>query len=153
MALPTSPDSGYPSQPPPPMPKSGGGSKKWVLWGCGGCLTLLVILGVFVFGIVFFVFGTIKRTDVVANGIKQAQSSPKVQAALGTPIETGWWISGSVNINNGSGRADISGPIEGPKGDATLILKATKPAGGNWDYTVMEVHVTGGETINLLEGN
>ena len=135
------------------MPKPAGSGSKWIFWGCGGCLTLIVLLGAFAVGMMFFVFGTIKNTDVVANAIKQSQSSPQVQAALGTPIETGWWISGSVNISNGAGRADISGPISGPKGDGTLILKATKSAGGSWEYSQMEVQVTNGATINLLEGN
>lgn len=133
------------------MPKSGGGGKKWVLFGCGGCLVLILIMAAFGAGITFFVFGTIKKTDVVAAALKQAQDSPQVQTALGTPIDLGWWISGSVKINNGAGNAEISGPISGPKAEGTILIKATKPPGGNWEYSQMEVQVTDGERINLLQ--
>lgn len=135
------------------MPKSGGSGKKWVIFGCGGCLVLILAMAALGAGITFFVFGTIKKTDVVATALKRAQDSPQVQSALGTPIDLGWWISGSVKINNGSGNADITGPIAGPKGEGTLQVKASKPPGGTWEYSQVDVLVTNGEKINLLEGN
>jgi hypothetical protein len=144
-----------PTPPPPPAsgypaPKSGGG-KKWVLFGCGGCLALIVLGAIAVGGLVFFVFGAIKKSDVYADALKRAQSSPQVQTALGTPIEDGMWVSGSVNTTNDSGHAELTSPLSGPKAQGALVLKADKAAGGPWTYSVLEVQVTGGEKINLLE--
>src|SRR5688572_11539403 len=89
------------SPPPAPLPKSGG--RKWIVLGCGGCLTLIV-LGLLAFaGIFFFVIGVIKKTDVYADAVKVAQQSAEVQTALGSPVEAGWLLQGSVNYNNGAG--------------------------------------------------
>lgn len=142
-----------PAPPPPaagyPPPQSGGG-KKWILFGCGGCLALIVLGAIAVAGLVFFVFGAIKKSDVYAEALKRAQSSPQVQAALGTPIEDGMWVAGSVNMSNDTGHAEITSPLSGPKAQGALVLKADKATGSPWSYSVLEVQIPGAEKIDLL---
>ena len=137
----------------PVAPKSGGG-KKWVLFGCGGCLGLIVLGGVAMAAIMYFAMGAIKKSDAFANAVKQAQESTEVQAALGNPIETGWMVQGSFNHDNGGGEANFTVPLKGPKGEATLQAVGEKAVGGAWIYSQLEAILTNGSKVNLLtEGN
>ncbi|MEZ5384534.1 MAG: hypothetical protein R3F13_03355 [Prosthecobacter sp.] len=68
---PSIPGSVMPPPAPAPAPKSGGG--KWVLIGCGGCLTLLVLCGLFAAGIFWTVSGAIKSSDAYQEALKRAQ--------------------------------------------------------------------------------
>jgi hypothetical protein len=139
-----------PPSPPPAVPQKSGSGKKWVLFGCGGCLGLIVLCVIAGFVLVNFVFGVIKKSDIYETAFKRAQNSSEVQAALGTPIKDGFMVSGSVNINNGEGTGDITFPISGPKGEATVVAKGSKSPSGPWQYTLIQVTVTStGQVIDL----
>lgn len=136
-----------PSSSPLSAPKSGAG--KWVLVGCGGCLTL-VVLGMLGFAGLFWTVTTaIKSADVYQEAFERAQQSPQVQEALGTPITTGWMFEGSINYVNGAGTAHFTVPLNGPKGEASLVAEADKKAGEAWHYSVLEVRVPGRAAIDL----
>ena len=52
-------------------------------------------------------------------------------------------------MNGGSGNADLTIPISGPKGKGTLYVVATKSA-GEWTYSKLVVKIDStGETIDL----
>ena len=72
----------------------------------------------------------------------QARSNRQVVDALGEPIESGFWISGSINVDGPSGDVDVSIPISGPKGSGTLYVVGNRSA-GRWQYSRMEVEVSG----------
>ena len=131
-----------------PAPKKSG-SGKWVLIGCGGCLGLIVLGVIASVAIYFAAMNVIKKTDVYETALKRAQNSTEVQAALGTPIETGWTFAGSVNYNNGSGRADFTAPVTGPKGEGTLTVKASKSSGTAWEYSTLQVEFPDGKKVDL----
>jgi Cytochrome oxidase complex assembly protein 1 len=110
----------------------------------------LVLVGVLAFvGIFVFVIGVIKKTDVYADALKAADQSSEVQAALGSPVEAGWMPQGKVNMENGGGEADFTIPLSGPKGKGTLVVKASKTAGGAWVYSVLEVQTADGTKLDL----
>jgi hypothetical protein len=135
----------------PPVQKSGGGAGKWVLFGCGGCLALIALAALAGVGIFMFIFGALKSSDVYQLSLKRAQETPQVQAALGTPIEPGFMMSGSVDVGTSGGTADFNFPVSGPKGAGTVTAKATKPAGGDWIYSILQVKIdASGEVIDLL---
>jgi Cytochrome oxidase complex assembly protein 1 len=128
--------------------------------GCFGCSWLVVIpvgcLGVLLLGVAFVavivagVFGVLKSSDVYKEALSRAQANPAVTEALGTPVEAGFLLTGSINVSNGGGDADISIPISGPQGKATIHAVAVKES-GTWVYSVLEVTVEGtGESIDLL---
>lgn len=121
---------------------------KWVVpSGCLGCLGLIVA---FIVGIAFLVFSALTSTDVYRLGVERAQGHPQVIEALGEPVTTGWMLSGSVNVSGPSGDADLSIPLEGPEGTATLYIVANKEA-GIWNFTILEVEIEGeAERIDLL---
>ncbi|OYW77424.1 MAG: hypothetical protein B7Z37_04080 [Verrucomicrobia bacterium 12-59-8] len=144
--------SPFPSSVPPPIPAPKGSGGKWVLIGCGGCLGLIVLSAVFSFGIFFFSMQVIQKTDVYAEAFKRAQDSAEVQAALGTPITTGWSFSGSVNYNNGSGYAKFTLPVTGPKGEGILTVNADKSSGAAaWQYSTLEVEFPDGQKVDLRD--
>lgn len=131
----------------PPPGKQG--KNKWVLFGCGGCLGLLVLLGLAGAGIFWFAMGALKKTDVFAETLKRAQASPEVQQALGTPIDTGWMLQGSMNVNNGNGEADLTIPLKGSKAEGSVRVKATQTATSPWQYTAMEAILPNGTVVDL----
>ncbi|HSJ01562.1 MAG TPA: cytochrome c oxidase assembly factor Coa1 family protein [Verrucomicrobium sp.] len=144
-----SPPPAYPGN---AAPKSSG--KKWVLFGCGGCLGLIVLGVIGVVAFVFVVLGAIKKTDAYAIALKKTTDSPQVQEALGTPITESFFSPmGAVNINNGVSTADLALTLQGPKGTAATVAKATKHEGAEWQFSVLTVTVINGPTIDLLSEN
>ena len=132
-----------------PQPSSSWFGRNW-MWAVPlGCLTAIALFIASIAGVVFFVFGLISKSDVYQHALEQARSSPAVVDALGTPIEPGWYLTGTINVTGASGNADIAIPISGPKGAGTLYASARKRA-GLWNYDVLEVALeAGGERIDL----
>jgi hypothetical protein len=138
-----------PAQPPVQPAKSSGG--KWVLFGCGGCLVLIVIGALAAGGIFMFVFGAIKNTEAYTTALKRAQDSPEVQAALGTPITPSYFVTGAVSTDNVQSTADLSIPITGPNGAGVVIAKATKTGDAAWVFSVLQfLNAKTGQTTDLL---
>jgi Fungal protein of unknown function (DUF1783). len=130
---------------PPPVQKSTG-CGKIALIGCSILLVLAVLGGA---ALVFGVFGVIKRSDIYTQARDRASSDPRVIAALGQPIKTGWMVSGSVEVKNQSGNANLSFPISGPKGDAKVEAVATRDM-ERWNFTTLTVRPANGPPINVL---
>ena len=125
---------------------------KGILFGCGGCLVILV--GMFaVFAAIFFIsFSGLAHSAAVAEAVSRASASPRIQKALGKPIERDWFTTGNIEISNGDSSADVRIPIKGPNGSATIHAVGYKRQGEKWVFTVLEVTVTGtDERINLLQ--
>jgi hypothetical protein len=141
-----------PAPPGQPPPNWWHRNWKWVVpAGCAGCLTAVVC---FVGALMVFVFSMIKRSDVYTDAVAQARSNPAVIQELGEPIETGWWVSGSISTTGPSGTADFSAPLRGSSARGTLYVTAEKKA-GVWHYQVLEVAPEGTSSrIDLLtDGN
>lgn len=132
------------------QPAPGWWSRNWkwfVPTGC--CLTPLVIGGAVFAFLVVVIFGAMKQSDAYKMAVARAKADPRVTAALGTPIDEGWYLSGTTNVNGASGDADLSIAISGPKGKGTIYAVATKSA-GEWTYSKLVVKIDStGETINL----
>jgi hypothetical protein len=59
-------------------------------------------------------------------------------------------VLGSINISGTSGNADLAVPLSGPKGKATVYVRARK-AMGKWNYNFMQAAIEGSdERIDLL---
>jgi Cytochrome oxidase complex assembly protein 1 len=121
---------------------------KWLI-PVGCMVPLLACAGIVAF-VVVVVFGAIKSSDAYTGAMERVSSSEAVQEALGTPVEAGWLVSGSINVSGSSGNADLTIPISGPKGSGKLYVVATKSA-DRWRYSTLEVAVDGsGDRIDLL---
>ena len=122
-----------------------------MLFGCGGCAFLLLCVAIFAGGIFIVVMGAMRQSDAYNETIKRAQASSELKAALGEPIKPGLLISGSVNINNGVGSANIIVPVNGPAGSASIHTVGSK-ANGVWTYNEMTATPSkGGQAIDLLK--
>jgi hypothetical protein len=132
--------------PPPATPPQKSGCLKWSLIGCG---VVVVLIAAFCAVIVVFVFGAMKHSNVYKGAVERAQNDPRVKAALGEPVETGWWVSGSVHVDNGSGNGELTIPLSGPKGSGKLHAIATLE-NGDWKYERLSVKPERGDRIDLL---
>lgn len=137
---------------PPPVPaatppqKSSSGCLKWGLIGCG----IVIVLGAIVACVIVFgAFAAMKRTDVYKGALERAQNDPRVVAALGSPVNSGWWMSGRINKDTRTGGdADLHIPISGPKAKGELHAVATIE-NGKWVYETLTVTPEGGTAIDL----
>jgi hypothetical protein len=130
----------------PPPPAKSGGCLKALAVGCG----IIIILGLAaVLALSVFVFSVIKRSDVYRQAYTRATNDPRVVAALGTPIEKGWWVIGKVSLDNDGGTANIDFPISGPKGSARVHASASRENDA-WSYSSLVVRPAAGGEIDVL---
>jgi hypothetical protein len=139
----------YTQPPQPGQPQRGWWSRNWKWVVPVGCVSVVVVFLAFIGVILAVVFGAIKSSEAYTTALHTAQQDPRVIAALGTPIESGFLVTGNINVNASHGTAQLDFPISGPKGKAKVHAEADKPD-GKWVYSVMQVHVDGGPTIDLL---
>lgn len=136
----------------PPAPKRNWWSRNWKWFVPTGCLTIILLFVAFAFAIMSFAFGLMKSTGVYKDSLDKAKAHPAVIEALGSPIKDGFFFSGQTSENGASGEADLSIPISGPKGKATLYVKAEKSL-GRWNYSALVVEIKKtGERIDLTKG-
>ena len=121
---------------------------KWLL--PVGCVVPMLCCLSFAGATYFGVSKVITASGPFTDAITRANGNADVQATLGTPLTPGLGVSGSLNETNGSGSANFTVPLEGPKGKGTLRVEG-RGRGGQWTYSVMEIEA-GGKIINLLEG-
>jgi hypothetical protein len=111
---------------------------------------VLVVLGAAcIAALVFIVFAAIKKSDIYTDALNKARADQRVVAALGEPIKPGFWVAGSMNVDNNKGNADFTFPVSGPKGSAKIHAVATTQ-GDKWEYTELVVTPSNGPPINVL---
>lgn len=131
---------------PQPSPRRSWFNRNWKWAVPVGCLAgLLLFVGALAI-LFFLIYGAvttaIRSSDAYEVGMAQARANPDLKTALGEPIESGFWLSGSINVNGSSGNVDVSIPISGPKGTGTLYVVGTRSA-GRWQYSTMAAEVPG----------
>lgn len=140
---------------PPPLPVATpppqqGGSSGCFKWGCIGCLAVIIVFGIGAAGLMMFVLGIVKSTDVYRDAAATAKKDPRVIQALGSPVREGFWVIGTVNTHDHAGEADITFPIKGPQGNARVHAVASKEE-GTWHYSELTVTPSNGPEIDLLK--
>ena len=143
--MPTAP---YPLQPQPI-------EKSWIerhpLWKIPlGCLTLFVLMAGFAVLVITIVETSFRHSEVYQRALTMASTNHQVREEIGEPIEAGWFVSGQLNVNGSSGKADLSIPVGGNRGKGRIRAVAYK-SGGLWTFTWLQVNVDGyREAIDLL---
>jgi hypothetical protein len=110
------------------------------LSGCLGSIAILLLVGGMIAGVVYVVMGAFKSSPVYLEAMKAAQSDPRIVEALGTPIQAGWLVTGSIEEQGISGDASLNIPISGPRGSGTLYASARK-GNGVWRFYTLAVQV------------
>jgi hypothetical protein len=125
-------------------------NRNWKWFVPSGCLTLLLLFGLFIGGIFYEVTSIIKDSDAYKESMTAVQNNKFVVEKLGSPIETDGMVSGNVTSNNDVRTCDVQVPIKGPKGKGTLFVVGEKR--GTWKYSEMSVYIENtNEKIDLLQ--
>lgn len=137
-------------------PNPGWWSRNWKWFVPTGCLTMILIAGLLLFGLIGLgikgVSSLMGSSEPVRHAITLAQANPAAVAALGTPLEPGAMINGTLQTDNSSGHADLSIPLKGPKGNGRVYIKGEREA-DRWTYSLIELAIdASGERIDLLGG-
>lgn len=95
-----------------------------------------------------FIFMT--NSDAAKLAISTAESNEALSEKLGSPMKTGWFISGKIEVNPAGGHAELAIPISGAKSHGTLYSESHKRA-GVWKLDLLEyVDKQSGEHVDLL---
>ena len=114
-----------------------------------GCLVPVLFLGGCALAIFFFAMGVLKQTDAYKTALARAQANPAVIEAIGSPISQTGIVSGNNNVTGATGEANLSIPLKGPKGKATLYVEAKKST-DVWYFQTMVVKIEKtGERIDV----
>lgn len=126
-----------------PKKKSG---LKIALIVLGSFFALLIIIFIVIFA---SVRSTLRSSEVYAQAMSTLQSTPEAVQLLGSPVEGGRAVSGSINVSNGSGDAELSIPVSGSLQKGDLIALAERE-NGQWQIYFLELQLENGQNLNLL---
>lgn len=130
---------------PPPLsqgPPPGWWSRNWKWAVPAIVISFFGMIAGFVFLIFSLVMGMMKSSEPYKVAMARANSSEQVQSALGTPVESGMFVTGNINTTGAGGNASLAIPVSGPKGEGSLFVEGTK-SGGTWTYTTLEAQISG----------
>ncbi len=120
----------------------------WVL-PVGGCLTILILLGVTIGSIFFGITSIMDDSIPMEYAIEKINTDPEIIELMGSPIEKNGMIQGEFNLNNDEKSADMKVPITGPKESGTLFIKATA-IGDKWTYQEIRVVIQDNDEVDLV---
>ena len=97
----------------------------------------------------------LRRAEIVRSlqaGTGNCNAEARVARALSSPITDRYFATGSFNTSGPTGRAEFAMPVKGPKGNATILVAASKSL-GKWNFEALVVEITTThERIDLLRG-
>ncbi|MCL4395012.1 MAG: cytochrome c oxidase assembly factor 1 family protein [Chloroflexi bacterium] len=120
--------------------------------GVGGCISgilVILVVAMIVGGVFYLIMGSFKSSPVYLEAMKAAQANPDVVQALGSPIQSGLLVTGSISEQGISGDASLVIPISGPRGNGTLYASARK-GNGVWRFYTLAVQVDGQDQLIAL---
>ncbi len=80
-----------------------------------------------IFGILFFAFSALKYTDAYPLSMKEITNSSIAKQELGSPIESPWFVFGSLSgFGESTGSTVLEYNVSGPLGKGEIIATAYK---------------------------
>lgn len=126
--------------------------------GNRGCLKIalvgvivLLAIGAAVAGFGWLIFRSMGDSEPARTALAQAGAHPQVIAALGRPLQRGFLVSGSIEVSNDAGEAELQVPVSGPQGEGTVSVRGHRRH-GRWRYEELSISIDGGADIDLLPG-
>jgi hypothetical protein len=108
------------------------GWRRWLILGAAGFVVLATAISLFVFAL-------LKRSEPARLALQRANAHPGVAARIGTPLEVGWVVTGSLkNFGSEGGTVRLSLPVRGPKGRGSIAVRGVR-VDGRWTYSVMQL--------------
>lgn len=118
-------------------------------WAIAGLAVWLAVIGT-VSALVLSIPSILKNSEAYEMTMVAVRADEQVRAALGDDIGTGFWTSGSINVEaGGSGEASLSIPLKGSKANGTATSHAVRTA-GIWDLRLLVVAVDGQDAPIVL---
>ena len=114
--------------------------------GCLGSAAIALLIAGIIGGVFLMITGTFKSSPVYLDAMKAAQTDPRVVDALGTPIQSDWFVTGSIEEQGISGDATLTIPISGPHGNGTLYASA-REGNGRWQFYTLAVKIDGQDQV------
>jgi hypothetical protein len=114
----------------------------------------IATFGVLVPSIFVIIFASVtlgfRSSWAYLEAMELARNNPALIEELGEPLESSWFVSGSIRVSGPSGQAEILIPVEGPRKAATLYVVAIKQA-GRWEFELAEAEIEGRKSrIDLI---
>ena len=115
-------------------------ARNWKWFVPSICVVGLLLAGVFVIG----VMAVMKKSGAYAGALARAKASPALIEAIGSPIEDGFFVLGKIQGAGDGGVAELTIPITGPKGKATIYTAAVKSSDvWHFNHLVVKIDRTG----------
>ncbi|WP_432411993.1 cytochrome c oxidase assembly factor Coa1 family protein [Rasiella sp. SM2506] len=118
---------------------------KWAL-PTGGCLTIIVLIVAFAGTLFFGITSLMEDSDAYKQVLFNASKNQELIASIGEPITQEGIIGGSINNSNGFKTSELTIPLKGPNGAATVRVEGSG-VGDTWTYTVMDAYIEGSDII------
>ena len=123
--------------------------KSWLQRNGVAVLVVAAILALSCAGVLWF-FSLFRSSDAYTLALAAARADPRVTERLGTPIEEGYFPTGSIHINGGgSGNASLAIPLSGPKAAGKLYAVARRDA-GEWKLTRLVFEDADARRVELI---
>lgn len=98
----------------------------------------IIGIAALVVALLTFIEHETKSSDVYRISITRAEQSRDIATIVGLPIKPGWLVTGEITEStDGTGRARLGIPLDGPRGGGTLHVQAQRRA-GNWRLYVLQ---------------
>lgn len=125
---------------PPPLPTPNWWSRNWKWFVPVLVVTSMALFAAFFAAIFALVFNMMRSSEPYQTAMQRASANTEVTAALGKPIEAGYFVQGNIATQGTQGEANLAIPIHGPQGQARLYVEA-RQRGGEWHYDTLAVKV------------
>jgi len=113
-------------------------------------LALVLLVVVFAGGIVLFVFHQIGNSDAATVARNFLKNNERLKQDIGEVKEFGWFITGNINIQNGSGTATLNLSVTGARAKVNATVDLIYRNGKEWRVTSAAYTNEAGKRVELL---
>lgn len=111
---------------------------------------LAVIAAIVVGGIVGVVFYSIGNSDAAKVSKEFLRKNERLKQDVGDVKDFGKFVTGSINMNNGEGTAQLNLKVIGERKEVNATVELVFRSGQQWRVTRASYRNDAGETIDLL---
>ncbi|MGI9108276.1 MAG: thioredoxin family protein [Pyrinomonadaceae bacterium] len=127
-------------------------TKKKILLIIGGVVALLgLLLALFVGGVVWVAFSTIGNSEAARTAKTYLRQNEKLKGDIGEVRDFGFWVGGSINVQNADGDAAINLKVVSEKKTVPATVNLAYKDGRNWMVVGASYKNDVGRTVSLLD--
>ena len=128
-------------------------TKKTVIIIASVLAGLALVVGLFVGGIVLFVFHQVGNSEAAAKAREFLSSNERLKQDIGDVKEFGSVITGSIKVENNSGTATLNLKVVGTRKTVNATVELMYGNGKEWRVTDASYVNDAGQTVSLLNAN